>query len=398
MMQNRKFRITLLFFFSLSIQGLSQEKKDTTIILISDVNIQLESIAALNSMYNFKFDTAQKQMQWFKKKYAWHPLPYFLLGLNEWWKIEPNTKVTKYDERFLMYMDSCILIAENLHKKYPEYRIEAAFFMAAAYGFKGRLYSDEERKNWRKAASAGKSALDYLEECKQKDYLSPELLFGDALYNYFSVWVPENYPALRPVLWFFPKGDKQLGLKQLKEVSYNAFYTRTEAMIWLMRICNNYEKDQTRAFQIAEYLHQTYPDNPYFHRYYARMLYARGVYPDVEIESKRILERIDSGMIGYEATSGRYAAFFLGQVYGVRRNLEESKKYYLLSVKFSEEVGATESGYYLYSLIELGQIAVSQGKKAEAKKYFKAVEKKAGRKDEAYKDAKRRLKRLEKFD
>lgn len=374
------------------------QRKDTTIILISNLQIQIETTQALDDLYNFKFDKAEMQFQWLKQKYAWHPLPYFLIGLGEWWKIMPDTKNKSHDERFLAYMDSSIMLADNLHKKHPEYRIEAAFFLAAAYGFKGRLYSDEERGNWRKAASVGKDALDYLEECKEKEDLSPELLFGDALYNYFSVWVPENYPAVRPLLWFFRKGDKALGLKQLKEVSYNAFYTRTEAMVWLMRILNSYENDQLRAFQISDYLHKTYPDNPYFHRYYARMLYSRGMYTDLERESKEIIMRIDSAMSGYEATSGRYAAFFLGQMYQTRKQYDDSKKYYQLAMKYSEENEATETGYYLYSMIALGEIAEKQGDKAAAKKYFNDVKKRTGRKDEAYKDAKRRLKNLEKGD
>jgi len=374
------------------------QRKDTTIILISNLQIQLETTQALDDLYNFKFDKAEMQFQWLKEKYSWHPLPYFLIGLGEWWKIMPDTKSTEHDERFLAYMDSSILLANNLHKKHPEYRIEAAFFLAAAYGFKGRLYSDEERGNWRKAASAGKDALDYLEECKEREDLSPELLFGDALYNYFSVWVPENYPAVRPLLWFFRKGDKALGLKQLKEVSYNAFYTRTEAMVWLMRILNSYENDQLRAFQISDYLHKTYPDNPYFHRYYARMLYGRGMYTDLERESKDIITRIDSARTGYEATSGRYAAFFLGQMYQTRKQLDESKKYYQLAMTYSEQNNATETGYYLYSMIALGEIAEKQGDKKTAKKYFTEVKKRTGRKDEAYKDAKRRLQSLEKGD
>jgi TolA-binding protein len=49
-------------------------------------------------------------------------------------------------------------------------------------------------------------------------------------------------------------------------------------------------------------------------------------------------------------------------------------------------------------MIALGEIAEQQGNKAEARHYFKEVQKKAGRKDEAYKDAKRRLKRMEKGD
>jgi hypothetical protein len=378
--------------------AVAQEKQDTTIILISSITIQLEATEALNDLYNFKFEKAERQFQWFKQKYAWHPLPYFLLGLSEWWKIMPNLNNREHDHRFLAYMDSTIRIAENLHKRHPPYRIEAAFFMAAAYGFKGRLYSEEERREWRKAAFAGKHALNYLEECKEMDYLSPELLFGDALYNYFSVWVRENYPALKPLLWFFPKGDKELGLKQLREVSFNAFYTRTEAMVWLMRIYNSYEGKNEQALQLSEYLHQTYPDNPYFHRYYARMLYTRGMSTEMERESKSILARIDSGQLGYEATSGRYASFFLGQQAEFRRNKEEAKGYYLLTKRFAEQSGATESGYYLYSLIALGEIASQQGDKALARKYFQEVKKKAGRKEEAFKDAKRRLKALEKGD
>lgn len=377
-------------------KGLPRE--DSTVILLADIDVQLECTQALNDLYNFRFDAAEAKFRQLMSQYGWHPLPYFLMGLSDWWKILPNTQNTSYDNSFLAWMDTTITVAERLYKEYPSYKAEAAFFLAAAYGFKGRLYSDEERKNWRKAAAVGKSALNYLEESRGNHHLSPELVFGDALYNYFSVWVPENYPVLKPILWFFPKGDKELGLRQLKEVSYNAFYTRTEAMVWLMRILNSYENDQLQALQISEYLHESYPNNPYFHRYYARMLYSVGRYFEAEPVCKEILRRIDAGMTGYEATSGRYAAFFLGQIYEARKNLEDARVHYELCVKFAEEIGATESGYYLYSLISLGEIHQINGDKKEARAYFERVKKLAGRKDNAFKDAKRRLKRLEKGD
>ena len=392
-------RLLLMLFLigaaTLSTAAQSQEKRDTTIILLADKQIQLECTQGLNDLYNFKFDRAEAEFQDLKVRYGWHPLPYFLMGLSDWWKIMPNTKNTAYDESFLAYMDTTIQVAERLYNEYPAYKSEAAFFLAAAYGFKGRLYSDEERKNWRKAASVGKSALNYLEESRGTHNLSPELVFGDALYNYFSVWVPENYPALKPLLWFFRKGDKELGLQQLKEVSYNAFYTRTEAMVWLMRILNSYENDQFQALQISQYLIESHPDNPYFHRYYARMLYSLGRYVEAEPVCIEILKRIEDGMPGYEATSGRYAAFFLGQIYEARKELDQARKYYEMCVRFAEEIGATESGYYLYSLISLGEINQAQGNRAEAKEYFQRVRKEAGRKDPAFKDAKRKLKRLE---
>ncbi len=49
--------------------------------------------------------------------------------------------------------------------------------------------------------------------------------------------------------------------------------------------------------------------------------------------------------------------FFLGQLGDARRQPADSKKYYTLAVKYSEQTNATESGYYLYSLIALGEIA-----------------------------------------
>jgi hypothetical protein len=394
-------RLPVVLFFLVATPAVSAQSpvnKDSTIILLSDVNVQLQCTQALNDLYNFKFDRAETRFREIKEKYGWHPLPYFLMGLIEWWKIMPNTADKSHDDKFLAYMDSTISVAERLYEDYPSNKVEAAFFLAAAYGFKGRLYSDEDRKSWRKAASAGKDALDYLEESKGYHNLSPELLFGDALYNYFSVWVPENYPSLRPVLWFFPKGDKALGLQQLKEVSYNAFYTRTEAMVWLMRILNSYENDQFQALQISKYLNEEYPDNPYFHRYYARMLYSVHRYEQADQVCREIIHRIDSGMLGYEATSGRYAAFFLGQIYESRKNVEEAKKYYGMCVRYSEDNGATASGYYLYSLISLGEIAEKEGKRSEAKKYFRKVKNNADKSDDAFKDAKKKLKKLERND
>jgi len=366
---------------------------DDHIILIADMQLQIEISEAMNDLYNFKFKKAEQQFRWLKQKYGWHPLPYFLLGLSEWWKIMPNIHDTSHDDGFLAYMDTVITISENLHE-IPKHEVEGAFFLAAAYGFKGRLYSSEERRNWGKAAFAGKNALKYMQESEGMHDLSPELLFGDALYNYFSVWVPENYPLLKPILAFFPKGDKELGIKQLKEVSFNAFYTRTEAQVFLMRIWNSYENERRKALQISEYLHQTYPDNPYFHRYYARMLYTTGKYSSTKPVAENIMAKIDSGALGYEATSGRYAAFFLGQIYETRNDLEEAKHYYKRAIAFGREIDATDTGYYLYSLIALGDIADKEGDEKEAKRYYKLVKKEAKRGQSAHKRAREKLKDL----
>jgi len=389
--------IILLLAFSNSF-GQNVLKRDTLngeehIILISDMQLQIQIGEAMNDLYNFNFEEADRKFNWLKQKYGWHPLPYFLLGLSKWWKIMPNMYDTSYDDEFLAYMDTVITISENLHE-IPRHEVEGAFFLAAAYGFKGRLHSSEERKDWRKAAVAGKNALNYMQESEGMHELSPELLFGNALYNYFRVWVPENYPLLKPIIVFFPNGDKELGIKQLREVSFNAFYTRTEAQVFLMRIWASYENEKEKALQLSEYLHTTYPNNPYFHRYYARLLYTSGKYSATEPVAKGIMAKIDSGALGYEQTSGRYASFFLGQIYESRRQYDKAKHYYKRSIEFTREIDETDSGYYLYSLIGLGEIARKQGDYKEAKRYFKRVKKDGKRSQSAHKRARQRLKDL----
>jgi len=362
----------------------AQSPKSQVPSLLLDKKIQIEATQAMNDVYNFKFASAEKQFRWIKQKYGWHPLPYFLLGLSQWWKITSNIEVTDYDNDLYAYMDTSIVLAKRLYKL-DENNVEAAFFLAAGYGFKGRLLS--ERRKWRKAAVAGKNALKYLEISKGNEDFSPELLFGDALYNYYSVWIPKNYPMLKPILLFFSKGDKELGIKQLREVASNAFYTRTEAQFFLMRILAGEENDLIGALQLAEYLSETFPDNAYFHRYYSRLLYNTGQFRPAEKECLKIIAKIDSGMVGYEATSGRYAGFFLGQIYQAFKLKEMSKHYYQRAVTFGEEIKAYESGYYLHSLINLAQYAKDEGDIPLAKKYIKTVKKRAKRKSSAHKRA-----------
>ncbi|MDQ3534892.1 MAG: tol-pal system protein YbgF [Bacteroidota bacterium] len=374
---------SILFILLFCQPGHSQLHQDVP-RLLADMNVQIEATQAVNDLYNFKFERAERQFRWLKQKYKWHPLPYFLLGLSEWWKIVPNMEVTTYDAKFLAYMDSSIYMAGKLYEL-DNSNIEAAFFLSAAYGFKGRLYSD--RKSWGKATSAGKNALKYLDKSKGQDDLSPEFQFGDALYNYYSVWVPENYPLLKPILMFFSRGDKNLGIKQLKEVANNAFYTRTEAQNFLMRILAVEENDPLSALPVSEYLAATFPDNAYFQRFYARLLYSAGRQRQTEQVSLDILKKIEKGMVGYEATSGRYAAFYLGQIYESNRDYENSKKYYKMAIEYGEEIEAYESGYYLYSLLALAKIADREKDKAASRNYLNQIKQHAKRKHPAHKAA-----------
>ncbi|MBW3466524.1 tol-pal system protein YbgF [Arthrospiribacter ruber] len=358
--------------------------------LLLDKGLQFRITENVNALYNFDFEKAERGFKVMQYQYPEHPLPDFLLGLSTWWKIAPDIENKKYDGRFLKQMDVVIDKAKKQLDQDPDNK-EAAFFLAGAYGFQGRLLS--ERKSWTKATFAGKNALKYLNLSKGEEELNPELLLGDALFNYFSVWIPENYPILKPVVALFPKGDKNLGLKQLEDVAQNAFYARVEAQYFLFRLYGAEEKQPYKALAITEYLNEKFPNNPYFHRSYARQLYTVGRMLEAKEISEEILRRIDAKWTGYESNSGRYAAFYIAQFHERTNNRSEAKKYYLKTLSYGEESESQESGYYLYSLIALGKMANEDKDKKAAKQYFNQVKKYAKRKHPAHKEAREYIKK-----
>ncbi|MBN8822895.1 MULTISPECIES: tetratricopeptide repeat protein [unclassified Spirosoma] len=356
--------------------------------LLKHPGVQIESAEAINQMYNYKFYEADKEFKWLRIRYPNHPMPTFLMGLAEWWKIVPNTDVTDYDDRCLMYMDSTITLAEKLYDE-SDNKLEPAFFLAASYAFKSRLYS--ERKKWAKATFAGKNALKYFEKCKGNADFSPELLFGDGMYNYYAQWIPENYPLLKPILIFFPKGNKASGIKELEKTANTAFYTRVEARYFLVQIYSM-ENQYDKAYELSKYMKEQYPDNPFFERYYARSAFVTGRLNEAERISKDMLEKISRSQSGYEAVGGRTAAYILAYINHLfYKNTSEAKKYYQQAIDFAKQTNATNAGYYWSSVLGLAKIATDEKDYDLAQTYFKEVLDKADRKSSQHKEAKKAL-------
>ncbi|MBO3269399.1 tol-pal system protein YbgF [Hymenobacter defluvii] len=354
--------------------------------LLLDKDIQTELDGAMHNLYNFKYDKAEKQFRSLRRRYPQHPMPYFLMGLTTWWKIMPNIAQTKqYDNLLFAYMDTAITYATRLYEA-DNKNYEACFFLAAAYGFDARL--NGERHNWRRVTVSSKRALDYLEISKQANDLSPEFLCGQALINYYSVWLSETYKLLRPVLLFFPKGNQQLGVEQLRIVANNGFYAAPEAKYFLMKVLSEQKNSAREALAVAQQLHQTYPDNAYFERLYAMLCFNEGEFWECEKISKDILDKLNRGLPGYEGTSGRYATYFMGWIMQNKvRNLAKAKEYYQRCIVFAESTSETQSGFYLYANLNLAHLANGEKDVRRAKQYYAVVAERAERKSDMCREA-----------
>lgn len=365
---------------------------DTKGWLLLDKDIQLELDGAVQNLYNFKYDKAEKQFRSLRRRYPHHPMPYFLLGLSTWWKIMPtNFDSKQYDKAFFAYMDTANTYSERLVKADP-HNYEGYFFLSAANGFDARL--NAERHNWRKATVSSKRALTYLQKSSEANGLSPEFLFGEALFNYYAVWIPENYPLLKPVLLFFPKGNKQLGLGQLRTVANTGFYTGVEAKVFLMKLLHNDEHQTAAAMPIARGLALKYPDNGYFARFYSLLCFDQADFAECERVSRDIITKINTGFPGYEASSGRYASYFMGYLMQYKyRDLAKAKDYYQRCIVFAESNGETDGGFYLFANANLARMADHDRDLPAARRYYEVLADKADHKSDQYKEAKAWLKK-----
>lgn len=363
-------------------------------LLLTDRGIQIATTAAVNNMYNFNFYEAEKEFKWLKVKYPEHPLGDFMLGLNEWWKIVPDTKQTRFDEQCHIYMDGAIEKAEEMLDKNKKNK-EAAFFMCAAYAVKGRLYA--EREKWVKSAWAGKQSIKYLDNSRGEENINPELLFGDGVYNYYSKWIHENYKSMKPLLTFFRKGDKNLGIRQLENVANNAFYSRMEARYFLIQIYAM-ENQSSKSLQMSRQMHALYPSNSFFHRYVARNAFSLGRLDEAEVYAKELLTNLENKKYGYGANDGRYGAYILAYVNErYYRNISQAKFHYQQCINYSLENDTKESGYYVASNKALAKIALSEKDYKGVVEHYGEVMKNTDKKSTDYQEAKKALQDLTKM-
>src|SRR5688572_8832237 len=95
--------------------SVTPEAIDTDGWLLLDENIKDELSGAVNNLYNFKYERAERQFRSLRRRYPKHPMPYFLMGLSQWWKIVPTNILTKkYDDVFYAYMDTTIMYGERM--------------------------------------------------------------------------------------------------------------------------------------------------------------------------------------------------------------------------------------------------------------------------------------------
>ena len=173
---------------------------------------------------------------------------------------------------------------------------------------------------------------------------------------------------------FFPRGDKLIGLLQLKAASNNARYAATEAEVVRLQVYYQFEENYTKALEIARGLHERFPDNPYFHRYVGKNLIIKNRLDSAEKIWREVLIGYMDKKTAYDVFAAREALYYVGYCLMNRSEYDMAVKYFKKCIEASEKIDDGEpSGFMVQSNLRLAKLYDLLNKRDLAKKHYEKV-------------------------
>jgi tetratricopeptide (TPR) repeat protein len=326
----------------------------------------------INYIYNLNFDSAKTEFDEVIKADPSNPAGYFFLSMVDWWRINLNKENDSLDEKFLKEAERVIEVAdEKLDKN--ENDDNAMFYKGGALGYSGLVKS--LRESWLKAAEYGREALNLLQKAYDKNRNNKDVLFGIGLYNYFAEYVPDTYPAVKPLMIIFPKGDKLKGLSQIKETSNDSRFTKIEARYVLAYLNLVYEKNYMEAEYYSRLLHEAFPQNPIFEKYLFTSFVGEGKWDSAYYGWKNIVEKIDSNKYGYNNLNLKREANYYAALSLCKMNrINEAEPYIKTAEEITKQIDKeNEHAYSSFIYLLSGMLNDVKGNISTADYYYDKV-------------------------
>jgi tetratricopeptide (TPR) repeat protein len=328
--------------------------------------------AGINQIYSIKFTEAEKTFLILQKEYPKHPAGKFFFAMIDWWKIILSEEDEEKDERFYEKIEETVDFCDEILDKDPN-NVDALFFKGGAIGFRGRLRV--MRESWFGAADDGREALPLVELAHKLDPDNVDVKLGFGIYNYLAAVIPEKYPIVKPVMMFFPTGNKELGLKELKEAASVGKYSSNEARYILVTFFYYFENDLNSAEVYARQLYDLFPNNPVFERWRGRIAARKAEWTIVDSIFKSVLRKAENNFEGYNTPMVRREAnYYIGQNLKNNGDIAGAFSYYKKCIEDSKLIDdKKESGFRINATLYSGNIMETWAKYDEAKKYYNAV-------------------------
>ena len=264
----------------------------------------------LDRLYGMEFEKAKALFEKIDERYPNHPVGPFLKGLNLWWTIMLDLTDTSHDEAFIEQMNTVIERCNALLEEDSDH-FDAALFKAASHAFLARLHSNRYR--WWKTIRNGQKAINYVQRVEEVAPQRGDYVFGSGMYDYYAAILPQEYSLSQAIMWLLPDGNKERGLRLLRETATNGRYVQTEAIYFLAKVHYLYEDDFRASKRWVSRLRQKHPDNPFFHTFEGR-IYARwGRWRQARRIFQSVVTRCEAGKAGYNTHMEEIAQLYLAR-------------------------------------------------------------------------------------
>ena len=324
--------------------------------------------AGVNQIYGIEFDKAEKTFDVVTKEYSTHPSGKFFKAMITWWKILLDLDNESLDDRFYTQLEEVIDLCDDILDK-NENNVDATFFKGGALGFRGQLRAI--RESWFKAALDGKDGLALVFRAYKLNPKNVDVQLGFGIYHYYADVIPDRYPAVKPFMILFPKGDKAKGIKELENVAWNGRYTRIESRNFLLKLNFQFEERMDESRKWGRMLLNDFPNNPYFQKYYGLTFIKENNYTEAVKTFRDIYHKAKRGMPGYNKRFEREATYYLGMDFKLKEKVDSAAFYFERSEKLSRELDKeNESGYLINTVFYLGMLYDQMGKRDKAIKYY----------------------------
>ncbi|MCC5940477.1 MAG: hypothetical protein JJU37_02970 [Balneolaceae bacterium] len=236
-----------------------------TKVLIDDERFGADARNAIDALYNRNGDEAREILFIWKEIYPDHPIWLLWNGMELWWDVLEDLVDTSHDEKFINLMREADFEASRLLRREPDHK-DALIIRAVSNSYIARLHAN--REEWLTSVQVGRRGYQAHQRLIEIDPTLPDNLFAEGMKYYYSAYIPETYPFLRPVAMFLPDGSREEGLNTLKKASIDAVFARPEATYFLGNILLNYENEFDEAKYYFKLLVDQYPENSYYRRQY----------------------------------------------------------------------------------------------------------------------------------
>jgi len=324
--------------------------------------------AGVNQIYGIEFDKAEKTFDVVTKEYSTHPSGKFFKAMITWWRILLDLDNESLDEKFFNQLEECINMCDEILDKNDK-NVDAMFFKGGSLGFRGQLRAI--RESWFKAALDGKEGLSLVFKSYEVNPKNVDVQLGFGIYHYYAEVIPQKYPAVKPFMIFFPKGDKNRGIRELENVAWNGRYTRIESRSFLQKLSFQFEENMDESRKWGKILLNDFPNNPYFQKYYGLTFVKENNYSEAVKTFRDIYIKAKRGMPGYNKRFEREATYYLGMDFKLKEKTDSAAVYFEKSEKLSRELDKeNESGFLINTVFYLGMLYDQMGKRDKAIKYY----------------------------